>query len=290
MRDIDFNSKEKPTLNYLIDCDLENENNIIISNPYNEFSVYDLDCNFEKAVLNYFSFNLKLSNLNEELSFKTLLENNKIPYLYTGNGLFAIETDKKKFRKVDFLVNLRGFGRVIFDLKCREKVKFYNSDTKYFSILTSEIQELKNLQADVSLPLWISFSDKNLVDKKEKTIFYLVSISTIEKFWKNLRLYFDDLENFKEIKILRIPNEFFIKSECVVSLESEQNQIDEKILNDFSKKIYAHNKKIKEELILFIKKNDKYLKSKIAKKLSKEKLFFCSEDEINEHLDRLIVD
>ncbi|MFH6999702.1 hypothetical protein ACHRVZ_17395 [Flavobacterium sp. FlaQc-57] len=133
----------------------------------------------------------------------------------------------KKFQRVDFLVNLKGFGRIIFDLKCGKKIKFFNSEGEYFSIFISELEELSVIQEDISLPLWISFSDKNLFNRGNKMVFYLVALVAIIKFWKDLSFWFDKVENYNEIKVLRIPDELLIRSEDSISLGEGQYQIDQ---------------------------------------------------------------
>jgi len=83
----------------------------------------------------------------------------------------------------------------------------------------SELEELSVTHEDISLSLWKTFSGKNLFNKGNKMVFYLVTLDTIFKFLKDLSLSFDNVENYSEMKVLRILSELLIRSEGSISLE-----------------------------------------------------------------------
>ena len=263
----------------------------ILNHSYTESPSLNLSNNFTKTEINALFTKLGLNN--GELSFKNLLDKNKIPYAYIGNGNIQLEssalikTKQNKKYQGDFLANITDHGKIIFHLKYRSKIKFNNSDTKYFFIHRSEIAELKNIQNDLSIPLWISFCPINSLHLNRQTTFYLISLSGLLNFTKELYFYFNHFDEFNDIQILRIPYELLIKNESKILLKTKTHQILHNTLKEFSKKSILHNKKLKEDIALFLKEN-RNLDYRIIQKFCSQNSQYYSDKEILHHLNKLI--
>ncbi|UPZ17910.1 hypothetical protein [Flavobacterium humidisoli] len=223
-------------------------NSILITNPSDKFDEIIFDqINTNPEIIHLLSY-FKIENTDKELEFKKLLEKNKIPYLYLGQGPFKIEQicpslNKTKSKKSDFLVNLKNLGEVIFDLRSAEKIKFSMSRNSYFSVTVSEFEELSKTQKLILAPIWLVYTNKNKICPKNSTLFYFISLSLLAQFWKGLSQRLNE-NDFKKIKILRIPDELLIKVKSKIAL-NELNKIEENTFDVFSKKNIDHYNKIK---------------------------------------------
>ncbi len=286
---IDFDYKK----NSILVCkgDSRNRDKIELKNAHDEFSEYSFENEFNGIEINGFLSRFEQDGLNGELKFKELLEENSIPYLYIGQGPFGIERsgiliDKTKSKRADFLVNIKDMGTILFDAKCRKKISFHSSEEKYFSLFISELEALNNLQNSILMPVWLAFTDRTKINN-EKPIFYFVSISTLIKFWRGIFNYFKKEEDFREITVLRIPNQLLTKIENKIIFEVGYQNIDEELLNEFAKKNIGINRIIKDKIKELIR-NKECHKSKIANELHNECGDYCYPNEIIFHVEKLI--
>lgn len=272
--------------------DARNKSKIKISNEFKEYSEYSLDGEFNGIKINDFLSDLEQDGLKGELRFKELLEKNNIPYLYIGQGPFGIERsgvliEKTKSKRADFLVNIQDMGTILFDAKCRKKIGFHNTEEKYFSLFTSELEALHNLQKSILMPVWLAFTDRALIGRTEKPIFYFISISTIVKYWSGLFDFLHNRDDFDDIKVIRIPNSLFTKIEDKIIFEVGYLNIEDKILNEYAKKYIGFNRIIKDNIKDVIRNNNCY-KSKMYSELRKNNVDFCYPYEVNNCVDNMI--
>lgn len=282
------------TKNSILICkgDSRNRNKIELKNTFNEFSEFTFENEFNGIEINNFLSSLEQDGLNGELKFKELLEENNIPYLYIGQGPFGIERsgiliDKTKSKRADFLVNIKDMGTILFDAKCRKRIGFHSSDEKYYYLYVSELEALNNLQNSILMPVWLAFTDRETINNEKKPIFYFVSISTLMKFWGGIFDYFKNEEEFREITVLRIPNELLTKIESKIIFEVGYQNVDEELLKEFAKKNIGLNRIIKDKIKEKIRKKECH-KSKIANELYFENINYCFQNEINFHVEKLI--
>lgn len=141
--DFDYNK------NSILVCkgDSRNRPKISKSNSHVNYDVYDFENNFNGIEIFDFLSESEQDGLKGELKFKELLEKNHIPYLYIGQGPFGIERsgiliEKTKSKRADFLVNIQDMGTILFDVKCRNKIKFHNNEESYFSIYMEKTVKL----------------------------------------------------------------------------------------------------------------------------------------------------
>ncbi len=272
--------------------DARNKRKIHLNNEHAEYSEYTLDGEFNGLRINDFLSEFEQDGLKGELRFKELLEKNNIPYLYIGQGPFGIERsgiliDKTKSKRADFLVNIQDMGTILFDVKCRNKIGFHNTDEKYFSLFTSELEALNNLQKSILMPVWLAFTERDSINKTEKPTFYFISISTILKYWAGLFDFLSDRNDFEEIKVIRIPNSLFTKIEDKIIFEVGYLNIEDKILNEYAKKYIGFNRIIKDKIKEVIRNKDCY-KSKIYSELRKNEIDFCFPYEVSNCIENMI--
>jgi hypothetical protein len=286
MNPIDFNFEKNSTLASKTDNTIA----IVLKNPLNKSTEHTIESNFIQMEINHLLSYFELEGTNRELEFKKLLDRNKIPYIYTGQGPFAIEylgSFQDKSKRSDFLVNLKNSGQIIFDVKCRKKIRFHSFNTQYFSVSISEIEELITLQDKTSIPLWLAFSDKKQIYINNETVFYCIAAETIIKFYKALAQLFPTREKIKEIKVLRIPNEILTKIKDEINLDTQSQNIDNKLLENFYKKNLEHNLRLKKDLSKIISKNKKHTDD-FTSQISKNPLSFCAKEEIEYYSEQLM--
>lgn len=274
--------------------DSRNRQKIELKNTFKGFSEFHFENEFNGIEIKDFLSNLEQDGLKGEMKFKELLEDNNIPYLYIGQGPFGIERsgvliEKTKSKRADFLVNIKDMGTILFDAKCRNKIGFQKSDEKYFSLFISEIDALNNLQSSILMPVWLAFTERNLLDKNEKSVFYFISISTIIKFKDELAKKFKIREDFTEISVLRIPNVLLTKIVDKIIFEVGYRNIDDEILQEFMEKNLGFFRIVKDKIKEIIRKKECY-KSNIYTELQAEKIDYCFPFEVNKCIEKLIAD
>lgn len=285
--DFDYNK------NSILVCrgDSRNRTKIYKSDSSENFDVYHYENHFNGIEIFDFLSEFEQDGLKGELKFKELLEENHIPYLYIGQGPFGIERsgiliEKTKSKRADFLVNIQDMGTILFDVKCRKKIKFHNSsEESYFSIFISELEALRNLQDSILMPVWLAFIDRN--ELKNNVKFHFISISSIVKFWSGLEEFYSDKKEYKEINVLRIPNELFIKIEDKIVFEVGFKNIDKEILNKYAKLNIGLNRLIKDRIKELIRQK-KCLKSKMLYELQLAGVDFCFPIEVSYHIQNMI--
>ena len=287
---IDFNYEDNSIL--ICKGDAKNRKEIkknIVNENYTEYS---LEGKFNGLEIKDFLSEIEKDGLKGELRFKELLEENNIPFLYIGQGPFGIERsgiliEKTKSKRADFLVNIQDMGTILFDAKCRNKITFHNTDEKYFSIFTSELEALSNLQNSILMPVWLAFTDRQLINKKEKSIFYFISISTIVKFHMGIKKHIKDRNEFNEISVLRIPNILLTKIENQIVFEVGYKNIDEELLEKYATKNIGLNRVLKDKIKEIIRTRDCH-KSNVHKELIKDKIYCSFPTEVYFKIESLI--
>lgn len=287
---IDFDHKNNSIL--ICKGDAKNRNEIKKENSSEHFSEYSFEGQFNGVEITDFLSETEKDGLMGELKFKELLEENNIPYLYIGQGPFGIERsgiliDKTKSKRADFLVNIQDMGTILFDTKCRKKTGFHNSKEKYFSLYISEIETLKNLQASILMPVWLAFTERQLINKKEKPIFYFISISTIMKFYYGIKDHIINKKEFDEISVLRIPDVLLTKIENKIIFEVGYKNVEEELLRNYAAKNTGLNRILKDKIKEIIRTR-KCFKTNVHKELIKDKIFYSYPVEISLKVESLI--
>lgn len=264
---------------------------IKIENDFEGYSEYALNGEFNGVKIKDFLSLYEQEGVKGESKFKKLLEKNNIPYLYIGQGPFGIERsgvliDTIKSKRADFLVNIKDMGTLLFDVKCRSRIGFHNSEEKYFSLFASEIDALYNLQKSILMPVWLAFIDRETIDHNGVPIFYFISISTIEKYRSGLSIFLSDTDDFDEIKVFRIPNSLFTKIEDKIIFEVGYSNIEEEILEKYAKKHIGFNRVIKDKIKELIRNNNCY-KSNVYNELC-ENIDYCFKKEIDNYVNIMI--
>lgn len=252
-------------------CD---ENSLVIHKGFTQFKKKDDDekkenesylvsNEFTSIKIDEFLSKNELVGFNGELKFKELLDSNNVPYLYIGQGAYGIEKSKILFdhthsKRPDFLLNIKDLGAILFDVKCRAKIKTFDSEESFFSLFVSEIKALVELQKSILIPVWLAFieRDENFNLKKN---FNFISISKLGKF---LELILQNTSNWM-INVLRIPNQLFKKIDKKISFDVGHSSISSKILETSTLMHLELEKKLKDQVIAFIK-NNKCYKSNIS--------------------------
>jgi len=286
---LDFDHEE----NSILVCkgDSRNRKKIDTKNNNQDYTEYSLNGEFNGLKIKNFLSELEQDGLKGELEFKNLLEKNNIPYLYIGQGPLGIERsgiliEKTKSKRADFLVNIKDMGTILFDAKCRNKIGFHNDSEKYFSLFTSELEALHNLQKSILMPVWLAFTERNIISKTENPTFYFISISTIVKYWAGLYDYFNE-EEYNSIKVVRIPNSLFTKIEDKIVFEVGYLNIEDDLLNEYAKKHIGFNRVIQDKIKEIIRKKECF-KSKMYNELRGDDVDYCYPYEVSSCIESMI--
>ncbi len=248
---------------------------------------------FNGIKINKFLSDRELDGLKCEEEFKTLLEENNVPFLYIGQGPFGIERsgvliEQTKSKRADFILNIPDMGTLLFDVKCRTRIGFKNNDEKYFSLFVSELEALHNLQKSILMPVWLAFYDRDLINNGKKNPSYFLPITVLHKFWGKMYDYFDKETQFNEIKVVRIPFELLTKVEDdKIIFKVGYSNIDEELLKNFAIKNLGFNRKLKDSIKQIIRENDCF-KSNISELLLKDSKDFLTPNEIGFAIKDLI--
>jgi hypothetical protein len=165
--------------------------------------------------IKHFLTESEIEGIKGELIFKKILDESELPYLYVGQNSYGIErssmiVDKQKSKRPDYLVSFKSIGNILFDVKCRRKLKLLNEDTHCFSMYLSEIEALKKMGQSMSLPIWLAFIDKIELDSKIDIDVYIVSIDSLIDYAEKMKLN-EEILNNDSLVAIRIPNELLIK-------------------------------------------------------------------------------
>ncbi|OXA73722.1 hypothetical protein B0A67_03335 [Flavobacterium aquidurense] len=287
---IDFDYENNSIL--ICKGDAKKRNEIKKEKTSKHFSEYSFEGQFNGVEITDFLSDTEKDGLIGELRFKELLEENNIPFLYIGQGPYGIERsgiliDKMKSKRADFLVNIQDMGTILFDAKCRNKIGFHNSKEKYFPLFISELEALKNLQDSILMPVWLAFTERQLINKKENTIFYFISISTITKFHSGIKDHIINKKEFDEISVLRIPDVLLTKIENQIVFEVGYKNVEEELLRNYAAKNTGLNRILKDKIKEIIRTRQCF-KSNVHKELIKDKIFYSFPAEISFKVESLI--
>lgn len=248
---------------------------------------------FKGLKLNQYMSDLELKGFKTEMIFKELLEKNNVPYLYVGQGPLGIERsnvlkDKLNSKRPDFMVNLPDIGSLFFDIKCRRKKGFPNSNTKYFQLFDSEVVSLINLHEQLLVPVWVAFMDESELNEGSNPIskFNIVSISNLKKFYDKLKGSLSEREN-EMLTSIRIPDEILFTLNDNFNFKVGGTSLDQEVVIDFAKKYKGLIRKI-EDLIKNSIRAEKILKSNITNSLTKQTGDFAFRNEVEKILATLI--
>lgn len=267
--------------------------NVVIDNENENFGILNYKNKFNGIKLNDFLSERELDGLKSEEEFKELLEKNNIPFLYIGQGPFGIERsgvliDQTKSKRADFIINIPDMGTLMFDVKCRTKFGFKEEGEKYFSLFVSELEALHNLQKLILMPVWLAFSDRELINTEDKNPFYFLPITLLHNFWGGLYEYINDEKEFNEIKIVRIPFELLTKiNDEKIIFEVGYSNIDKELLKDFAIKNVGFNRRLKDKIKQNIREKD-FLKTKLRDSMIAEHKNSFTPNEINYAIENLI--
>lgn len=228
---------------------------------------------------------LELQGRVAEDIFKVLLDNNRVPYLYIGQGPVGIEYSEalkniSKSKRPDFLINIPDIGVLFVDVKCRKKIGFSRSEEKFCQLFTSEIQSLINLYEQILIPVWLAFYDESSVETQELK-FKMIPISVLKRYIEGLAENLTDRE-WCLISSLRIPNELLYEINENLVFKAGISEIEQDIIDNFSNLHRGLVRRIEDEIKSIIRK-EHVLKSKISDKVIEEVgigIFFRAEVEL----------
>ncbi len=258
----------------------------------NEFSILRNEEKFSGIKINNFLSEREFNGLRGEEKFKQLLENNNVPFLYIGQGPFGIERsgvllEQVNSKRADFIVNIPDMGTLLFDVKCRTKISFKKNGDKYFSLSVRELEALNNLQELILMPVWLAFYEREKIKQNQSDVFYFIPISLIHKFYGGLFNYYNNENDFKDITVLRIPNELFTTVKEKIIFEVGYSKIEDDLLKEFAIKNIGFNRKLKDRIKDIIRKKDCY-KSHLSKIISQDSSEFITPNEINICIQQMI--
>ncbi len=254
--------------------------------------IYEEKKGFKGIKLKNFLPPLEKKGFKAEILFKNLLEKNSIPSLYVGQGPEGIQKSntlikKTNSRRPDFLVNLPNLGTTFFDVKCRKRIGFQIGEENFFQLFISEVEGLINLHKQLLIPVWVVFVDESEVYKEGiEHVFHLVPITLLKKLKEQLFAKFEKNEK-NSIAALRIPSQILTRIKKELVFKAGIKSINEEIILDFSKKYQGFFRIIEDKLKDTIR-NNKILKSKIAKKLKDDIIKFAFIPEIDKVLENMI--
>lgn len=259
----------------------------------NNFSTLKNSDKFSGLKINDFLSKREFDGLRGEEKFKSLLENNNVPFLYIGQGPFGIERsgvllEQANSKRADFIVNIPDMGTLLFDVKCRTKISFKKEGERYFSLFVSELEALNNLQELILMPVWLAFYDREKINfDNSKDIFHFIPISVIQKFYGGLFNYYENENDFNDIKVLRIPNELFTTIENKIIFEVGYSRIENDLLKEFAIKNIGFNRKLKDRIKNIIREKECY-KSYLSKIICEDSSEFITPNEVNICIQKMI--
>ena len=262
--------------------------------PGGSYSIYKENNEFKGIKLNSYLSELELKGTKAENLFKTILDENDVPFLYIGQGPLGLERsnvlkDKMKSKRPDFLVNLPDMGILFFDVKCRQKKGFPTSSKVYFQLFKNEIIGLINLHEQLLVPVWVAFIDEFIVsdDSSTKPEFYLIPISLLKKYYDELKNNLTEREN-EMLTSVRIPDELLYEVKDKFSFKVGMTNINTEIVQNFAKNYKGLIRRIEDKIKDCIRTNKTVLKSNLSQTIIKETSKFAFRNEVETILNKLI--
>lgn len=257
------------------------------------YSFYKDNDEFKGIKLNDYLSDLELKGAKAENLFKSLLDENMVPFLYIGQGPLGLERssvlkDNMKSKRPDFLVNLPDMGILFFDVKCRQKKGFPTSSRTYFQLFKSEIISLINLHEQLLVPVWIAFIDEFIVsdDGTTKPEFYLMPISLMKKFYDQLNENLTEREK-EMLTSIRIPDELLYEVKEKFAFKVGITNIDTELAKNFARNYKGLIRRIEDKIKDCIRTNT-VLKSNLSQTIIKETSKFAFRNEVEAILTKLI--
>lgn len=261
--------------------------------PDRHFSIFKEKEEFKGIKLNNYLSNLELKGSKAENLFKSLLDENNVPFLYIGQGPLGLERsnvlkDKMKSKRPDFLVNLPDMGILFFDVKCRQKKGFPTSSKTYFQLFKNEIIGLINLHEQLLVPVWIAFIDEYIIsdDSPTKPVFYLIPISLLKKYYDQLKENLTEREN-EMLTSIRIPDELLYEVKEKFAFKVGVSNINEVLAKSFAKSYKGLIRRIEDRIKDCIRSNS-VLKSNLSQTIIKDTSKFAFKNEVEIILQKLI--
>lgn len=275
-------STEKNSISIIKTSPSSRENLVIKPTEIKGVSIYEKEKEFCGVAVESFLTDIELKSVKSESYFKSLLENNNIPFLYVGQGPTGVEysetlNKKLKSHRPDFLVNFPDIGSLFFDVKCRYKIGFSNSN-RYFYLFRDEADSLINLHEKLLIPVWLAFYDSESVDTKPEKI-HLMPISLFKQLRDALRQRLTERE-YKFFSVFRIPEDLLTPIVDKFVFQVGHSVISESLMAKTSNNYKGLFRRIEDEVRGAIRKG-KVLKSKLSDKLIAESLSFVIRPEID---------
>jgi hypothetical protein len=224
----------------------------------NKFNSFSLIREFNDSCIEY-SFQSEVSHLadffegtNRIKEFRMLLDRNGFLYDSVDESEFENryleDENKQSARQISrFLITCEDRSQILVDLKCMEKLKFSGSRTGYFWMEGAAIERLNALEQLSGIPIWIAFRDVSSFFLRKEGDFNCVSLCSIMDFWKQLSIGCDNAAAFRDINVVRIPNEILIRSNKK-KLFSHKRKLEYSVLDFFRKKNLDHFGRLKKQL------------------------------------------
>lgn len=215
--------------------------------------------------------------LRGEERFKALLDSEKVPFLYVGQGPFGVERsgvllDDTRSKRPDFIAHIPSIGSMLFDVKCRQKVQLLGKGEVQFYLFTSEITALEKLQKTLQMPVWLAFVDRNNLENEP---FYIASIASVAAFFAELKKEMRTLSNnrlteVRKVKAVRIPNELLASTKKGIYFPNRMDTVSPETISNMAKNYMALSKKAEKAIAAFVGKenpDEKTLNSFMYQKL-----------------------
>ena len=263
---IDYNTAENSISLIKVPKRLENDYQLVDADE--NFQTIEKDGQFIGLKLFDFLSNMELQGRIGEDAFKELLDKNRIPYLYIGQGPVGIEYSETlknvvQSKRPDFLINIPDIGILFIDVKCYRRIGFPKDKNSYFQIFIKEIQSLVNLHKQLLVPVWVAFYD--MESAKNEPHFYLVSISSLKRYADEILRKLDKRE-CSLLSSLRIPNELLHNINETIFFRAGLTEIEDEMIESFSNKHSGLIRRIEDEIKLLIRTGE-VSKSKVGEQV-----------------------
>ena len=266
---------------------------IEVETPDRNYSIFKEKEEFKGIKLNNYLSELELKGTKAENLFKSLMDENDVPFLYIGQGPLGLERsnvlkDKMKSKRPDFLVNLPDMGILFFDVKCRQKKGFPTSSKTYFQLFKNEIIGLINLHEQLLVPVWIAFIDEYIIsdDTSTRPEFYLIPISLLKKYFDQLKENLTEREN-DMLTSIRIPDELMYEVKDKFAFKVGVSNINEELAISFAKSYKGLIRRIEDKIKECIRSNS-VLKTNLSQAIIKDTSKFAFRNEVETILQKLI--
>lgn len=266
---------------------------IEVETPDRNYSIFKEKEEFKGIKLNNYLSELELKGTKAENLFKSLMDENDVPFLYIGQGPLGLERsnvlkDKMKSKRPDFLVNLPAMGILFFDVKCRQKKGFPTSSKTYFQLFKNEIIGLINLHEQLLVPVWIAFIDEYIIsdDTSTRPEFYLIPISLLKKYFDQLKENLTEREN-DMLTSIRIPDELMYEVKDKFAFKVGVSNINEELAISFAKSYKGLIRRIEDKIKECIRSNS-VLKTNLSQAIIKDTSKFAFRNEVETILQKLI--